>query len=122
MDRNFQINFFKKLIQINTVNGNELAEAQYIKQVLASHHIDSKLVPFAEGRANLIAEIGENPGPVLAFSGHIDTVDTGDPNNWTYDPFSAEEVDGQIYGRGTVDMQSGLAAMVCALIERSWSS
>lgn len=117
MDRNSQINFFKKLIQINTVNGNELTEAQYIKQVLASHHIDSKLVPFAEGRANLIAEIGENPGPVLAFSGHIDTVDTGDSNNWTYDPFSAEEVDGQIYGRGTVDMQSGLAAMVCALIE-----
>lgn len=117
MDKQAQISFFKKLIQINTVNGNELAEAEFIKQVLASHHITAELIPFASGRANLIAEIGDQPGPVLALSGHIDTVDAGDPAKWTYDPFGAKEVNGQVYGRGSVDMQSGLAAMVCALIE-----
>lgn len=117
MDKDAQINFFKKLVAINTVNGNELAAANYIKDVLAEHHIAAQLVPFAPGRANLIAEVGDNPGPVLAFAGHIDTVDTGDPAKWSYNPFSATEIDGQIYGRGTVDMKSGLAAMVCTLIE-----
>lgn len=117
MDSKSQIDLFKQLIKINTVNGNELAEAKYIKQVLADHHIDSQLIPFASGRANLVAEVGDQPGPVLALAGHIDTVATGDPSNWTYNPFSAHEVNGQIYGRGTVDMQSGLAAMVCTLIE-----
>ncbi|MDD6431897.1 MAG: ArgE/DapE family deacylase [Lactobacillaceae bacterium] len=117
MNDEAQIEFFKKLITINTVNGNELAEADYIKKVLADHHISARLVPFADGRANLVAEVGDNPGPVLALAGHIDTVDPGDPAKWTYDPFSATEKAGQIYGRGTVDMQSGLAAMVCALID-----
>lgn len=118
MDSQTQINLFKHLIQIKTVNGNELEEAQYLKQVLAKHGIEAQLVPFAEGRANLVAEVGDQPGPVLAFAGHIDTVDPGDPDKWTYGPFSAHETpDGDIYGRGTVDMQSGLAAMVGALID-----
>lgn len=117
MDDRQKVELLQKLIQINTVNGNELAEAKYIKQVLAAHHILARLVSFAPGRANLVAEVGKKPGPVLALAGHIDTVATGEVSKWSYDPFSATEVGGQIYGRGAVDMQSGLAAMVCALIE-----
>lgn len=81
MNDEAQIEFFKKLITINTVNGNELAETNYIKKVLANHHISAQLIPFADGRASLVAEVGNNPGPVLALAGHIDTGDTGDPAN-----------------------------------------
>ena len=50
--------------------------------------------------------------PVLALSGHLDTVAAGDFQKWTYPPFAGQLVDGKIYGRGAVDMKSGLAAMV----------
>lgn len=117
MENSDKIKLLQGLIQINTVNGNEKDEANYIKKVLENHHIPCKLVSFAPNRTNLIAEVGNDEGPVLALSGHLDTVDAGDLDKWTYPAFSGQLVDDKIYGRGAVDMKSGLAAMVAALIE-----
>ena len=117
MENDEKVKLLQKLIQINTVNGNEEDEANYIKRVLEAHHISCKLVSFAPNRTNLIAEIGNDKGPVLALAGHLDTVDPSDPQKWTYPPFAGQLADGKIYGRGAVDMKSGLAAMVGALIE-----
>ena len=117
MENDEKIKLLQKLIQIDTVNGNEKDEASYIKRTLEDHHIFCELVPFAPNRTNLIAEVGDEKGPVLALSGHLDTVAAGDFQKWTYPPFAGQLVDGKIYGRGAVDMKSGLAAMVGALIE-----
>ena len=117
MENDEKIKLLQKLMQIDTVNGNEKDEASYIKRTLEDHHISCELVPFAPNRTNLIAEIGDEKGPVLALSGHLDTVAAGDFQKWTYPPFAGQLVDGKIYGRGAVDMKSGLAAMVGALIE-----
>lgn len=67
------------------------------------------------GRPNVLATIeGGLPGPTLLFEGHTDVVSEGDPAKWTRAPFGAEIVDGRLYGRGSADMKSGLAAMLHA--------
>ncbi|MGB7754954.1 MAG: succinyl-diaminopimelate desuccinylase [Salinisphaera sp.] len=62
---------------------------------------------------NLWAVAGES-GPLLCLAGHTDVVPAGPAEQWSYDPFAAEVVDGQLYGRGAADMKSSVAAMVCA--------
>jgi succinyl-diaminopimelate desuccinylase len=49
------------------------------------------------------------------FEGHTDVVTEGDRSAWTVDPYSALERDGRIYGRGSADMKSGVAAMMHAV-------
>src|SRR5699024_6223618 len=51
----------------------------------------------------------------LVFSGHLDTVPVGD-TPWTYDPHSADIIDGRIYGRGACDMKSGVASMLMSML------
>ncbi|MES1935875.1 succinyl-diaminopimelate desuccinylase [Salinisphaera hydrothermalis] len=62
---------------------------------------------------NLWAVAGDS-GPLLCLAGHTDVVPAGPTEQWLHDPFSAEIVDGQLYGRGAADMKSSVAAMVCA--------
>lgn len=53
----------------------------------------------------------------LGFNGHTDVVPVGDRAAWSHDPFGAEVVDGFMYGRGTTDMKSGVAAFVAAAVD-----
>jgi succinyl-diaminopimelate desuccinylase len=72
----------------------------------------------APGRPNVIATIdGGRPGPTLCFEGHTDVVTEGDASQWTDDPFGAVVRDGNLYGRGSADMKSGLAAAMWATHE-----
>jgi succinyl-diaminopimelate desuccinylase len=52
--------------------------------------------------------------PVLCFAGHTDVVPTGPREEWRTDPFEPVVRDGVLFGRGSADMKSGLAAMVTA--------
>lgn len=63
---------------------------------------------------NLFATRGTS-GRHLLFAGHTDVVPPGDVEKWTHGPYSADIVDGRLYGRGAVDMKSGIAAFVAAL-------
>jgi len=63
---------------------------------------------------NLWARRGTT-SPVLCFAGHTDVVPPGSESAWTSPPFEPTFVDDLIYGRGTADMKSGLAAMTVAL-------
>lgn len=63
---------------------------------------------------NLYARRSGN-GPHLMFAGHTDVVPVGDEAAWTHPPFSAAIDNGQIYGRGAVDMKGGIACFVAAL-------
>lgn len=53
----------------------------------------------------------------FGFNGHTDVVPVGDEDAWTYNPFGAHIVDGVMYGRGTQDMKSGVAAFVAAAVD-----
>ncbi|AKP65842.1 succinyl-diaminopimelate desuccinylase [Levilactobacillus koreensis JCM 16448] len=111
-----KIELLSDLVAIHSVNGNEVAVAQYLQKLLGQHDIQAELIPLSEGRTNLIAEIGQG-SPVLGVSGHMDVVDPGDTTQWHSDPFKLTERNGRLYGRGANDMKSGLVALVVALIE-----
>lgn len=63
---------------------------------------------------NLYARRSGN-GPHLMFAGHTDVVPAGDEAAWTHPPFSAEIANGEMYGRGAVDMKGGIACFIAAL-------
>ena len=65
------------------------------------------------GVCNLFARWGAQ-GPVLGFNGHTDVVPVGDAAAWTHPPFSGDLIGGEIWGRGAVDMKSGVAAFAAA--------
>lgn len=70
------------------------------------------------GISNLFARWGDRgAAKTFGFNGHTDVVPIGDEAAWTHGPFSAEIVDGIMYGRGTTDMKSGVAAFVAAAID-----
>ncbi|MGH6936742.1 MAG: succinyl-diaminopimelate desuccinylase, partial [Methylocella sp.] len=62
---------------------------------------------------NLYARFGAH-APFLVFAGHTDVVPAGDAAKWRFDPFGAEIADGAIWGRGTADMKSAVAAFTAA--------
>ena len=62
---------------------------------------------------NLWARKGTE-APVFCFAGHTDVVPTGSLDAWNSDPFAPEIRDGKLYGRGSADMKTALAAMVVA--------
>ncbi len=72
---------------------------------------------------NLYARFGTR-APFLVFAGHTDVVPVGEATNWRFDPFAATVADGAIFGRGTADMKSGVAAFAaaaCAFVARHGS-
>jgi len=60
---------------------------------------------------NLITKIGTGKKKII-LSGHLDVVPAGDDSHWKYPPFSAEIIDGKLYGRGACDMKGGLAMLI----------
>lgn len=70
-------------------------------------------MPFGDV-TNLWARRGDS-APLFCFAGHTDVVPPGDTDEWQSDPFEPDLRDGCIYGRGSADMKSGLAAMVVAV-------
>ncbi|GGF94792.1 succinyl-diaminopimelate desuccinylase [Rhizobium wenxiniae] len=63
---------------------------------------------------NLYARLGTD-GPHLMFAGHTDVVPVGDEASWSHPPFGAEIADGEMFGRGAVDMKGGIACFIAAV-------
>lgn len=63
---------------------------------------------------NLFARLGAK-APHLTFAGHTDVVPVGDETAWSHQPFAAEIADGELYGRGAVDMKGGIACFAAAV-------
>jgi succinyl-diaminopimelate desuccinylase len=112
------ISLTKKLISFDTVNppGNETPMAEFVGGIMSENGFNVEYFNFGENRKHIIAEKGvKSFGKPLIFSGHFDTVALGN-NPWNFDPFKSETSGDKIYGRGSSDMKSGLAAMICAAI------
>jgi succinyl-diaminopimelate desuccinylase len=107
------ISLLSDLVKIPSICGEEKAIANFIADWLKSHHIQAETLDARPNRPNVIARIkSQNPGPRILLNGHMDTVEVG--NGWTHDPFGAKVEGGKMYGRGTEDMKSGLAAILWA--------
>lgn len=113
------INLAKSLIAFRTEvpPGDEEECAKFIKDVFADMHIDGSeltLDKFEHRRANLVAKLGPKE-PGLLLGGHMDVVPAGDESEWSHPPFDGTVGDGRLYGRGSADMKTGLAAMIKAI-------
>jgi hypothetical protein len=105
------------LVRFNTVNppGRERACAERLAGLLEGAGFTVELIPFGEGRAQLVARIGAAADrPPIGFTGHLDTVPLG-AQPWSVDPFAGEIADGKLYGRGSSDMKGGVAAFVAVI-------
>jgi len=103
-------------------DANEQAVAAHVEQWLRKERFEVEVHEVAPGRPNVLGILGERDGgPTLLLEGHTDVVTEGDAALWTRAPFGGELVDGKIYGRGSADMKSGLAAamVAAAAIKRS---
>ena len=102
----------RELIRLDTVNppGNETRAAELLRAYLEDAGVECELFAKVPERANLVARIpGRGNGKRLLLLSHTDTV-LADPEAWTVDPWSGDVLDGEIWGRGALDMKSQVAA------------
>jgi acetylornithine deacetylase/succinyl-diaminopimelate desuccinylase-like protein len=112
------VDLLARLVRLNTVNppGNERPAQELLADRLRDQSFDVRLVGRTEQRPNLVARLrGAEPGPVFCLLSHVDTV-LADPAAWQRDPWSGDVVDGELWGRGSVDMKSQTAAEVVAAV------
>ena len=112
------IEFLRELIQTESYNppGNEKNVALKIEKYLKNVGIKCEIFPFGENRANLFATLNDNfEEKNLLYNGHMDVVPPGLEEEWKYPPLSAVIKRKRMFGRGTVDMKGGTAAMAISL-------
>jgi succinyl-diaminopimelate desuccinylase len=111
----------RQIVRMNTINppGDEELCARYLGALLETAGFKAAYHQLSPKRASLVATIGGSGEKApLCFTGHIDTVPLG-AAKWRMDPFAADTDGGKIYGRGTSDMKSGVAAFVVACVNLS---
>ncbi|HEV7937476.1 MAG TPA: M20/M25/M40 family metallo-hydrolase [Solirubrobacteraceae bacterium] len=106
------------LIRFDTVNppGNERAAIEHLERILTGAGFQCELLGAVPERPNLVARLGPaqpSDGPTLCYLGHVDTV-LADASEWAHDPWSGDIADGYMWGRGSLDMKSQVAAEVAA--------
>ena len=111
------VKWMQEYLRIDTTNppGNEIRAAAWFKKILGAEGIESQVFEYAPGRANLLARLphtSAHPKRPIILLNHMDVV-TSDPSHWRVPPFSAEVLDGVMYGRGAQDMKDeGLAQLI----------
>lgn len=106
----------QKLVQIPSENplGNEKEISKFIYSWFKKNKIEAEMMEVLPDRPNVIARIkgGNNKNSLLLLA-HTDTVPAG--KGWKNNAFSGRIIDGKLYGRGSADMKSGLAAAMMAI-------
>ncbi|MGN6685191.1 MAG: succinyl-diaminopimelate desuccinylase [Devosia sp.] len=112
------VRLLQDLIRCASVTPTEAGVFDVLEEALAPLGFAVTRLRFEGGGSypvdNLFATRGST-GPHLLFNGHTDVVPPGDRALWTHEPFGAEIADDILYGRGAVDMKSGIAAFVAAV-------
>lgn len=109
----------QNLIRFDTTNppGNERPCIEYLNSLLKDAGVETTLLTKTPERPNLIARLkGEGKAPPMLLYGHVDVVTT-EGQQWTHPPFEGRIVDGYIWGRGALDMKSGVAMLLAAFLK-----
>jgi len=104
--------FAQRLVQTQSYSGQEEAIARLIAAQMTALGFAGVTI---DSLGSVIGRLGNGPTSIL-FDSHIDTVTVNDAAEWDVPPFSGALVDGSLWGRGSVDMKSGLAASLYAAV------
>lgn len=122
----------QELVRTPSLTGNEEAVQHIVASAMRELGLEvdvwepdaAELAPYAEhvgefetlaGRPNVVGVWrGSGGGKSMILNGHIDTVEPGARDQWNVDPFSAEIIDGRVFGRGSLDMKAGVVANMIA--------
>jgi acetylornithine deacetylase/succinyl-diaminopimelate desuccinylase-like protein len=113
------VQLLQALIRFESVNppGREGPLIAHLAELLRAQGVESQLLAADEARPNLLARVeGRGEAPPLLLFGHVDVVPAGD-EPWSQPPFSGALVDGEVWGRGALDMKSGVAMLVSAFLD-----
>ncbi|MFT8704504.1 M20 family metallopeptidase [Bifidobacterium aquikefiricola] len=119
------IELTKTLISMRSVSGSSEQDSTFLTIVNQVSKIPGARVSVSDNGMSAVFTTGlddrespDRPKKSVVFVGHIDTVPPMDRDSWQSSPFEADERDGRLYGRGSSDMKSGLAAAL-AVFERA---
>jgi len=127
-DQQLARDILKTLVEINTTHAQGSTEAAKAIQgwLLTAGFPARDVLLLAPSdrptKGNVVVRYrGKHPGDAVLYLGHLDVVEAK-PEDWSVDPFKLTEQDGWFYGRGTIDMKDGDAALVESLIRlrREW--
>lgn len=114
---NQPVELLQELIRFETVNppGNERPCIEWIGEILEAYDIEYETYAQMPERPNLLARVPGGDAPPLLLYGHLDVVPvTG--QEWTHPPFEGTRADGHIWGRGALDMKSGVAMYLATFL------
>jgi putative selenium metabolism hydrolase len=103
-------NFLAEIVSIRSLSGQEGDVVERIGNEMQNAGFDEVRV---DGLGSIIGRIGSGKR-VIAFDAHIDTVDVGNADLWSFDPFDGHVKDGKVWGRGAADQKGGMASMIYA--------
>ncbi len=110
----------RDLVRCRSVTPAEGGALAFLEKLLKGAGFSVHRMTFSEPGAddveNLYARIG-TASPHLMFAGHTDVVPVGEESAWKHPPFGGEVADGQLYGRGAVDMKGGIACALAAVLD-----
>ncbi|RWQ13506.1 ArgE/DapE family deacylase [Mesorhizobium sp.] len=110
----------QELVKIESVNpslspkgSGEKKVAEFLERFCRERNLPYEIQEVTDGRSNFLTWVpGHDPDKRVLFIAHMDTVPV---DKWESDPFSGEQREGRIYGRGSCDTKASLAAMLMAL-------
>ena len=112
------IDLLRTLVRFDTTNppGDEAECIGFLADLLTDGGLAPTILAKDPNRPNLVARLpGRGEAPAIVLQGHVDVVTTAN-QNWQRDPFGADLVDGVVWGRGSLDMKSGVTMMTCAVL------
>jgi len=133
VDRAWATETLRELVRVPSVTGDEAAVQDLVAQLLEDlgcrvERLSPDPVAFArddpdwpgsemprDGLPIVVGRMGRPGGRRVLLVGHVDVVPEGDLATWSHDPWSADLVDGRVYGRGAVDMKGGLTSILAAV-------
>src|SRR3990170_892454 len=108
--QDYTANNLSELVKIKSLSTKEGTVVKKLNEMMADAGFDEIKI---DGLGNIIGRIGSGK-KVIAIDGHIDTVDIGNIENWTFDPLGGEIKNGFVHGRGSVDQKGGPIAAITA--------
>jgi acetylornithine deacetylase/succinyl-diaminopimelate desuccinylase-like protein len=108
----------QRLLRFDTINppGAQRECLEWVAGLLKRAGLETTFVAAEPERPSLVARLrGRGDAPPLMLQAHVDVVPTAG-QEWTHPPFAGEIVDGFIWGRGALDMKSGAAMFIAAML------